>query len=113
MTNFSRSMGGSDVVPSVTAPSRATESMVAVLIHATYRVKAPNDAGGGRWLRYATGWYRKRPSGSAATVNGFGRYASSTRPVAPGTSGTGTSSMQYRSRLGPFGAGDTSHGRCA
>ena len=72
-TNFSRSIGGSSVTPSATVPSRATESIVAVVIQATYRVNAPNDLGGGRWLRYATGWYCSRPSGRAATVNGFGR----------------------------------------
>jgi hypothetical protein len=59
------------------------------------------------------GTERERPSAVTLTVNAPGGGASSMRPTTPAMPGAGTSSMQYRSRLGPSGAGG-SHGRpCA
>ncbi len=102
--NLSRAMARSVVLPFLTGPSLISVSICGETAHAIYVLA------GGRPLRIAIGVNRERPSAVTSIVNGPGGLASSTRPDTPRIPGAATSSMQYRSWLGPSGLG-ASHGR--
>src|SRR2546430_1517665 len=104
-TNLSRSTARRVVLPFRTWPNLTTVSICGGVAQA---INVPAD---GRPWSEAIGMTRDRPSAVPATVNGPAGPASSTRPETPVIPGAGTSSMQYRSWLGPSGVGG-SQGRC-
>src|SRR6266513_2741542 len=104
-TNLSRSTARRVVVPFRTWPNLTSVSICGRV------AQAINVPAGGRPWSEAMGMTRERPSAVTATVNGPAGPASSMRPETPVIPGAGTSSMQYRSWLGPSGVGG-SQGRC-
>ncbi len=101
--NLSRSIGRKIVRPFRTRPSLTSVSICSETAQAMLILA------GGSPLRIAIGVNRERPSAVTSTVKGPGGLASSTRPDTPRIPGAATSSMQYRSWLGPSGGGG-SHG---